>query len=68
MTGTLPIVMDILKKLALAAGWVLCGISALSLLSNWATSETWTAYEWGQTIGTGLVFVIGMALISLGKK
>ena len=60
--------MDILKKLSLAAGWVLCGISALSLLSLWATSETWTAYEWGRTIGTCVVFVIGAALIFLGKK
>ena len=60
--------MDILKKLSLAAGWVLCGISALSLLSLWSTSETWAAYEWGRTIGTGLVFVMGAALIFLGKK
>lgn len=60
--------MGVLKKLSLAAGCVLCGVSALSLLSLWATSVTWTAYEWGQTIGTGLVFVIGAALIFLGKK
>lgn len=60
--------MGVLKKLSLAAGCVLCGVSALSLVSLWATSVTWTAYEWGRTIGTGLVFVIGSALIFLGKK
>lgn len=59
---------DLMKKVLLASGVLLCGAGLLSLLRLIAGTQPWDAQAWGKLSGTALVLALGAFLAYRGKR